>query len=93
MSFTFTRKTAGRKVKGKCAAPTSQNRHKGACKRTIPQGTLSFPGHSGKNGVTFQGRISASKKLPPGRYTLVITARNSAGQRSKPKQLSFTIVK
>jgi hypothetical protein len=93
VSFAFTRKLAGRKVKGKCVAPTSQNRHGGACKRTITQGSLSFPSHSGKNRVRFQGRLSASRKLPPGRYTLVITASNSAGQRSRPKQLSFTIVR
>jgi hypothetical protein len=33
------------------------------------------------------------KKLKQGRYTLVITATNSAGVRSAPKSLSFTIVK
>jgi hypothetical protein len=43
--------------------------------------------------VAFQGRISPVEKLEPGRYTLVITATNSAGVRSAPKSLSFTIVK
>jgi hypothetical protein len=56
-------------------------------------GTLTFSGHSGTNKVVFQGRISAAKKLKPGRYTLVITATNSAGLRSAPKSLSFTIVR
>jgi hypothetical protein len=42
--------------------------------------------------LSFQRRISASKRLKPGRYTLVITAMNAAGQRSKPQTLSFTIV-
>ena len=36
---------------------------------------------------------TASKKLPLGRYKLVIFATNAAGQRSSPKSLSFTIVK
>jgi hypothetical protein len=59
--------------------------------RTV--GTLTFAGHSGTNKVAFQGRISPKEKLKPGRYTLVITATNSAGMRSAPKSLSFTIVK
>jgi hypothetical protein len=56
-------------------------------------GTLTFPGHSGTDKVAFQGRISPKEKLKPGRYTLSITATNTAGMRSAPKALSFTIVK
>jgi hypothetical protein len=56
-------------------------------------GTLTFSGHSGTNKVAFQGRISSAKKLKPGRYALAITAANSAGLRSAPKPLSFTIVR
>jgi hypothetical protein len=56
-------------------------------------GRLTFTGHSGSNRVAFQGRISPKKKLEPGRYTLAITATNSAGARSAPESLSFTIVK
>jgi FG-GAP repeat len=56
-------------------------------------GKITFTGHSGTNKVAFQGRISAKKRLKPGRYTLAITAANSAGMRSAPKSLSFTIVK
>jgi hypothetical protein len=55
--------------------------------------TLSFTGHSATNTVAFAGRISRSDKLKPGRYELVIIATNSAGVRSAPKSLSFTIVK
>jgi hypothetical protein len=62
-------------------------------RRTATAGTLTFTGHSGTNKVAFQGRISPAEKLKPGRYTLEITATNSAGVRSAPKSLSFTIVK
>jgi hypothetical protein len=41
--------------------------------------------------VSFQGRVSRTKKLKPGRYRLVITASNSAGKKSRPQSLSFTI--
>jgi hypothetical protein len=93
VSFAFTQKLAGRRVKGKCVAQTKNNRHKPSCKRTVTRGTLSFTGHSGVNKVVFQGRISRSKKLGLGRYTLLITAISATGQRSQPKSLSFTIVK
>jgi hypothetical protein len=58
----------------------------------VTRGVLSFPGHTGLNKVFFHGRITASKKLPLGRYTLLITA-SAAGQRSKSQTLRFTIVK
>jgi FG-GAP repeat len=60
---------------------------------SVAAGKLTFTGHSGTNEVAFQGRISSAKKLKPGRYTLLITAINSAGARSAPESLSFTTVK
>jgi hypothetical protein len=93
VSFAFTQQVGGRKVKGKCVAQTRKNRRNRVCKRTVTQGTFSFTGHAGSNKVSFQGRISHSKKLGLGSYTLVITATNAGGQHSRPKQLSFTIVK
>jgi hypothetical protein len=43
--------------------------------------------------VARAGRITLSKKLKPGRYMLVITAKHAGGQRSRPRSLTFTIVK
>ncbi len=80
VSFAFNQKVGGRKVKGKCVAQTKKNRRKPSCRRTVTQGTLSFAGHTGINKVAFQGRVSASRKLAPGSYTLVIIAVNAAGQ-------------
>lgn len=88
--LTFTQQVGGRKVNGRCVARTGKNSGKPSCKRTVSAGALSFNGHSGTNKVAFQGRISRSKKLKPGSYTLLITAAN-AGGRSAPKHLSFTI--
>jgi DNA-binding beta-propeller fold protein YncE len=92
MSFRFTQQVRGRKVGHRCIAQTNKNRHRASCRRTVTAGTLSFAGHSGTNKVVFQGRISRSRKLKPGRYTLVMTATNFAGARSAPVSLSFTIV-
>jgi len=93
VTFAFTQRLPGRKVNGKCDAQTKNNRHKHACNRTVIKGRLSFAGHNGTDKLSFQGRISRSKKLPPGKYTLVIVATNGAGQHSAPKQLTFTILK
>jgi hypothetical protein len=91
--FAFTQKLGGRKVSGKCVPQSARNAGKPRCQRTVTAGTLSFAAHVGANRVRFQGRVSSGKKLKPGRYTLAATATNTAGQRSLPRQLSFTIVK
>ena len=59
----------------------------------VTRGMLSVSGHTGKNRIHFKGRISASKKLRPGRYRLVLTATNAAGQSPTSPSISFTIVK
>ncbi len=93
VTLTFTQRIRGRRAGGKCVAQTTKNRRQPACTRTATAGTLTFTGHSGTDAVVFQGRISSTKKLKPGRYTLAITATGSAGGRSAPQSLSFTIVK
>jgi hypothetical protein len=93
VSFAFTQPASGRKVGKKCVAQTRQNKKKRRCTRTLTPATLSFTAHTGTNKVRFQGRISRSTKLKPGRYTLTIIATNPAGRRSLPHSLSFTIVK
>jgi len=93
VSFVFTQQVGGRKVNGKCVAQTRANRRRPSCKRNVAQGTFTFKGHSGLNKVVFQGRISRSRRLPLGAYTLQIIAVNSAGKRSSPRSLKFTIVK
>jgi hypothetical protein len=84
---------AGRKVGKRCKTLTRGNRKKPKC--TIPnvRGTLTVNAHAGTNKVRFQGRLSRTKKLKPGRYTLTITATDSAGNRSNAKTVSFTIVR
>jgi hypothetical protein len=88
----FTQQSSGRRAGGRCVPETKANRRKRACKRTLTRGTMTFTGHLGANKVSFEGRISRSKKLPLGTYTLLITATNAMGRRSLPKQLTFAIV-
>lgn len=88
--FAFTQSRPGRRVGGRCVAQTARNRSKRRCPRTVTAGSFRFSAGSGAYSVRFQGRISRSKKLKPGRYTLIITATNTAGSSSA--RLRFTIV-
>jgi uncharacterized repeat protein (TIGR01451 family) len=89
--FDFTQTVTGRRMRGKCVSRTNTNKHKSKCTRTVTRGSLRFGGHGGLNTVRFQGRVSASKKLKPGAYTLTITA-TTPGVGSTAKRLTFTIV-
>ena len=91
-SFSFTQQLTGRSVRSRCVAETSKNRHGRSCKRKVTAGALSLTAHAGTNKIAFEGRISRSKRLKPGPYTLTVSATNSAGV-SNTKQLTFTIVK
>jgi DNA-binding beta-propeller fold protein YncE len=92
VTFSFAQNVAGRKLGHKCVAKTHKKANHEVCKRSVTAGSLSFTGHSGTNKVIFQGRVSLTKKLKPGRYTLIVEATNSAG-RSTPARLTFTIVR
>jgi uncharacterized delta-60 repeat protein len=89
--LSFTQKLPGRRVAGRCVASTRHNRHRRRCSRTLAAGTIAFPGHAGPNAVRFSGRISRSRELGPGAYTLTITAIDAAGRRGVA-ELTFTIV-
>jgi hypothetical protein len=59
--------------------------------RNVPRGALVLAAHAGFDRITFDGRLSHARKLPPGSYTLTLTATNASGS-SKPVALRFTIV-
>jgi hypothetical protein len=92
-TLTFSQPKLGRKVGRRCVTQTRRNKHNRRC--TIPnvRGTLTVTGHARTNKVRFQGRLSRTKTLKPGRYTLTITATDSAGNRSNAKSTTFTIVR
>ncbi|HEY7933133.1 MAG TPA: hypothetical protein VID48_04840 [Solirubrobacteraceae bacterium] len=91
VTMVFSQKASGRLLGGKCVAPTKHNEHKHTCARTVNAGELRLAAHVGHSTVTFQGRLSSSRKLSPGRYTVTISA-GSSGRSSAPKSLSFTIL-
>jgi dipeptidyl aminopeptidase/acylaminoacyl peptidase len=56
-------------------------------------GSISVAGKAGINQVRFRGRLTRKRFLAPGRYRLVLSARDAAGNQSKPRVgPTFTIV-
>jgi hypothetical protein len=92
VTLTFTQPGEGRNVNGKCVAQSHKNRRARTCKRLITRGTLILAGHTGAETLAFQGRLSKTRHLKPGGYTVQITAANTVG-RSRPVSLTFTIVR
>jgi hypothetical protein len=90
VTVTFTGQASGRRVGGRCVAPTRANRHSRSCTRTVRPARLSFTGHGGANAVSFEG-VVGRRLLPLGRYTASFTASNAHGQAS-PVALTFTII-
>jgi len=92
VTLSFSERAGGRRLGRRCLAPTPRNRRRPACKRMITAGTLTFAARAGLNRISFQGRISAHKRLALGSHTLLISA-DASGQRSATKSLAFTIVR
>lgn len=92
MGLAFTQTTPGRRSGHRCVVQNKRNKHKPRCTRTVTAATLTFTVGVGIHRVRFQGRVSRRRTLAPGRYTLIMTATNAAGQRDRAK-LTFTIVK
>jgi NHL repeat len=91
VTLRFTQRRAGRRQGRRCVA---RNRHNAAhrhCTRTVTVATLTLPAHRGDDSIAFQGRVSRSRKLRPGRYTVVIRASDAAGF-SAARTLTFTIM-
>jgi hypothetical protein len=92
VTFTFSKRLPGRMVGHRCVAMTAHNRVHPRCTRRIVSGRKSEKGRQGHNRVPFSGRLSLSRRLTPGHYTVLIAAVNVPGQRSRQHSLTFTIV-
>jgi len=88
----ITQARSGRRRGKRCVAPTRSLRRARKCTRTLTRGTLTRTSHRGKNRVAFSGRIG-SRKLAPGRYQATLTATDPAKITSKPRTITFMIVR
>jgi hypothetical protein len=91
VSFSFRRVSGGRRSAHGCVAPTPRNRRARACTRRLKAGGLTLSVPAGADRLAFFGRLSRTRRLAPGRYTVTVQASNASGS-SKASSLSFTIV-
>ncbi|MCA1707063.1 MAG: cell wall-binding repeat-containing protein, partial [Actinobacteria bacterium] len=82
----------GRRSGRRCVAPTRRLRRARKCIRLTVVGTLTRISRQGRNSVGFSGRIG-SKALSPGGYQATLTATDAAGNRSRPRTITFKIVR
>lgn len=94
-TLSFQRAAPGRRVGKKCVKQTAQNAAKKRCTRFVNVGALpALSAKAGQSRVRFQGRLTGSRSLRPGRHRVVVRARDAAGNQSQPRTgPSFTIVK
>jgi len=92
LSLSFSTRTGGRRVKGRCVAQGPHNVRARRCSRSLVMGRLSLKAQGGRDRVRFQGLLSRHSRLQPGSYTLTAIA-TTGGLSSAPRSLSFTIVR
>jgi hypothetical protein len=93
VTFRVQRALRGRRVAGRCVAPTRANGTKPSCTRYRKlRGSFRHNGKAGLNRLLFSGRL-AGRKLRPGRYRLVSTAQDAAGNKSRPVRRLFRIIR
>jgi CSLREA domain-containing protein len=90
--FTIARVMLGRKVGTRCVKPSRSNARKRPCKRYVQAGRFTAKGRKGANTKTFTGRIGR-RVLKPGAYRATLTAKDAAGNRSRPRRLTFRIIR
>ena len=87
------RKAAGRRSKGKCRKPTRKLSTAKRCTRWAGVATLTRKNlAAGKVAIPFTGRIE-KKALAPGGYRAVVTPTDASGNKGKPRNAKFTIVR
>jgi len=80
-----------RKGHTRICKPVRHRARHGRCTAYRPRATLTRAIEAGRGHVALTGRIG-KRRMAPGRYRLILTASDAAGNRSKPLRRSFTIV-
>lgn len=86
IAATVDRRLKGKRVHGRCESARTARAHHAPCPTTKFVGSFSFSVVQGANTQT----LPLSKHLPPGHYTLTLTA-SDAGGSSTPVTLDFTV--
>lgn len=88
--ISFAQPRRGRKKGKRCIVgrPTGKR-----CSFLAIRGSLVVSGKAGKNKLKFQGRLSAKRRLSPGTYTVLFSARDAAGNTSPTRTTAITLVR
>lgn len=89
-TFSVERKSAGHKKAGKCVSGRAKHGQKPCTRYTGVGGKIVRGTAAGLSSFRFMGRLNGHS-LKPGSYRLVASARDAAGNSSKPQRRSFTI--
>ncbi|MDO8630492.1 MAG: hypothetical protein Q7R41_08360, partial [Phycisphaerales bacterium] len=81
----------GRRTGKTCVRPRKALRRKRKCTRYKRVGALQRQGATGKNSVSFSGRIGR-EALKPGRYRLIVTATDAAGNAGTANPKRFRVL-
>jgi hypothetical protein len=92
VTVAFRRRSAGRKVGGRCRGQTRANQRRPACVRVHRVGRLRLRGVAGRNSRRFSGWLG-KRRLTPGRFRAVFVATDAAGNRSPAISVRFKIVR
>jgi len=91
-TLSVTRGVAGRRRGRSCERPSPRNRRGRRCTRYLAvRGSFQHADQAGSRRVRFTGRVGGHR-LARGRYQLILTARDAAGNRSKPAARAFRIL-
>jgi len=92
LTLSFERSLAGRRAGRRCVRPGRRNRRRARCVRLVPAGTLALTAtRAGVSRIGFQGRLTRTRRLAPGSYVLLLSARNVTGATG-PTRIAFTIL-
>lgn len=92
ITISFARETTGIKSGKACVARGRKHVHGKPCMRYRPAGSLTWRSEpAGKVSLPFTGRVGHAA-LAPGRYRLMLTATDAAGNKSITRTARFTIV-
>lgn len=92
VTVTLRRALGGRVRGGRCVAPSKRTAKAKRCTRLAATGSLARDLPAGKASVVFSGK-RRGRALAAGRYRITLTARDAAGNTSRPVNAWATIVR
>jgi hypothetical protein len=90
VTITISQERTGRRVDGRCRAPSRRTRGARRCTRQVLVGRVRRDARAGANAVRFSGRV-VPHRLRPGRFRVVAVARDAAGNVSRPDRARFRL--